>query len=554
MIKKIVRYLIVLGGVAVFLTAAILLPAGLSGGSIDWLWLAIVILVGIPGLALYSYLFHAKKFREQPLKPFEKNRQVAASRSRELQNLASLSKRLTLTQAQVFAIGIVRPAQINQRLVERYTPDRRTLRCSVSVDVNIPKRLLHSTEPQRVYLPAIIAKKGELHDDLMMKNKVGEPITWLSYREYVTFVAEVLHLLLLASYGLARGTNLPDDARTAEEVSLRTIVNRNLDKETADYSGVDLLSKLIPNNNKPRDLAILLVRRLVTHYAITALIDINPSTPTRYSYEHILIPRVKMTGPKNKRKSWSLFGALRIGLGARPVEITIDIDKSAACKSYHLHLDCPDDVYLARQRVFGLEAAVNRRAEDSPSLPQCRFRRRLGQSHAHFYCRYMPQFKENEQPQIRFDYFEVPPGSMLRAAIAAVACAAIVWTVGLLVSRYANPDTDAPAFFLAFPALAATWLGFDPRGNRLLEGTLSARVCLIATAVLSITASGLFIAHKSAQTDDWAKLPEAVSFLGIHYVDWAIVTAIACLNALQSVYKTCIRTWEYSILLTKPHG
>src|SRR5688500_5822288 len=107
-----------------------------------------------------------------------------------------------------------------------------------------------------------------------------------------------------------------------------------------------------------------------------------------------------------------------------------------------------------------------------------------------------------------------------------------------MVSRYGTPDTDAPAFLLAFPALAATWLGFEAPKQRLLEGTLSSRMCLIVTAALSLAASDLFIAHKSAgDSFEWPLLWSANSVLGVTHWDWAVLVCFSILNALLIGYK-----------------
>jgi hypothetical protein len=165
----------------------------------------------------------------------------------------------------------------------------------------------------------------------------------------------------------------------------------------------------------------------------------------------------------------------------------------------------------------------------------------------------MPQLMLGERPLIRFAYYEVPPGSVLRATVTAAACAAIVWLVGFINSRYADPGTDAPAFLLAFPALAAGWLGFEAPAQRLLEGTLSARLCLMLTAVLSIGASGLFMAHKTANpTFHWATLPGGWSVWGVTDLGWAILVALALVNVAVVAYKCAIRTWQYLHVLTKP--
>ena len=461
---------------------------------------------------------------------------------------------LTPTQAKVFAISVVSPAQTRKRVVEEFEPDRRTMKQTTTIDVAISRRLLHSPTPELLYIPAVIAEKGDLHDDLQMSDEAGEPLQWLSYREYVSLVANVLHFLLLSAYKLNKDDELPEPAKQAELVALQTVMHRRRDQaEAEDHSGADTIANLHVKDNTVRDLASLFVRRLVAKYVVVACVEFPCSRRARFSYSLRRIPPVRLTLSENNR--WSPIGLARLGLGARPVALTIDISNACTSQSYHLHLNCPDDLFLAEQEAIGMDDMLRRHAEQAPTLPHCRFRRRLGQAHAHFYARYMPiPIGGREHPMLRFRFFEVPPGSTLRAAVTAFACAAIVWLVGFMTSRYSIPDTDAPAFLLAYPALAAAWLGFESSSQRLLEGTLSARLCLIFTAVLSIASSGLFMAHKTNKTANWPPLPDNQSLLGVTQLDWAIIVTLAVLNASVIGYKCAVRTWEYSRLLVKQHS
>ncbi len=61
------------------------------------------------------------------------------------------------------------------------------------------------------------------------------------------------------------------------------------------------------------------------------------------------------------------------------------------------------------------------------------------------------------------------------------------------MSRTPDLGSDAPAFLLVFPGVAASWIGFDAPAHRLFEDSLRARLSLALTALLSVAASGLFI-------------------------------------------------------------
>jgi hypothetical protein len=448
------------------------------------------------------------------------------------------------------------PQQFRRRVVEEYTPDRRTLTKNCTIDVEIPDRLMTVNGSRHVHVPVMINKKGELLDDFHIFHANNDETQWLSYRQYLSLAAKVLHVLLLAAEDKKIAEPLSPAADKAELIALQAIVKRRDTRNptAVDLSGVHAIRSLTPQVAKPvvLTMAAMFVEQLTSNYPIVASIaDVGEDPRHRFKYQLTQTPDIKFTSPRSTRR-WSLRGYVRLIFGARPVTLTMDIAHAATAESYHLHVHAPNDLYLAGQEAVALSDILTRQAERAPTLPHCRFRRRLGQPHAHFYCRYMPVFQNEERPTLVFKFFEVPPGSVLRATITASAAFAILWLIGFISSRYGESDTDAPAFLLAFPALAATWLGFDAPSRKLLEGTMSARGCLILTAVLSLAGSALFLLHESFPLNfAWPKLPAGHSFLGVTDVWWMVVVALAFVNALRIGYQCLVRTWEYSHLLAK---
>lgn len=522
-------------------------------GGYNWLILASFIILAAVVLALYSSIFHVFPFRRPPSKPFE-FQPVDAGRTAVLHEMVKKDTgSLSLAQAKVLAVGVVNPHEIRRRMVERYVANRRTLDQSVAIDIKIARRILHEKETTPLYVPLLILPKGELCDDLQVFGDDGEPVTTVAYRDFVWIAARTVHLLLLTCYGKKKGEALPPEAEKAEITALSTIIMRQRSQENphVDLSGVTAIDGLTVVDDSAKKLVMAFVQKLVTNYVIAACIDVPPTNRCRLSYQMTQIPELKLSARRSAKK-WTIGGFGRLSLGVRPVELMIDVTNAGMCQSYHLHVQCPDDLYLAHQVPIGLDGMLSRRVDDAPSPPHCRFRRRLGQSHAHFYARYMPASRVGERPRIQLEFYEVPPGTTFRATVTAFSCAAIIWLIGFMVSRYGTPDTDAPAFLLAFPALAATWLGFEAPKQRLLEGTLSSRMCLIVTAALSLAASALFIAHKSAgDSFKWPLLWSANSALGVTHWDWAALVCLSILNALLIGYKCVMRTWQYSSLLVK---
>ncbi|MFI9005753.1 hypothetical protein ACIGNX_00795 [Actinosynnema sp. NPDC053489] len=518
-----------------------------------WQSLLLLVLLTLFLLAAHTWVFHTAPFLRKPVERFPFH-QVPEGRAVTLQEEARMARDVSLAEAKIFAAAITMPQQFRRRVVEEYTPDRRTLTKVCTVDLQIPGKLMKGNGSKAVHVPVLINRKGELLDDFHIFHANNDETQWLSYRQYLSLAAKVLHVLLLAAENRKITEPLSAAADRAELLALQGIVKR-IDRRApapVDSSGVEAIGGLRVAHPVALKMAAVFVQQLTSNYPIVASIaNVDHEPRHRFKYQLTQTPDIKFT-PARSRRRWSLPGYVRLIFGARPVTLTVDIAQAATAESYHLHVHAPNDLYLAGQEAVGLSAALARTADGAPTPPHCRFRRRLGQPHAHFYCRYMPVFQDGERPTLVFKFFEVPPGSVLRATITATATFAILWLIGFISSRYVESDTDAPAFLLAFPALAATWLGFDAPSRKLLEGTMSARVCLIFTAVLSLAGSALFLLHESFPDDfAWPKLPDGRSFLGVTDVWWAVVVGIAFVNALRIGYQCLVRTWEYSHLLAK---
>jgi hypothetical protein len=204
---------------------------------------------------------------------------------------------------------------------------------------------------------------------------------------------------------------------------------------------------------------------------------------------------------------------------------------------------------LARQRLIASDDYLNKKAEDAPTPVHYRFRRRLGQSYAHFYGRFFPiPLKDERRPKIQLDFHEVPPGSDFRATIAGAAAFALIWVVGFVLSRNSDPGTDAPALLLVFPGIAASWLGFDTITHRLFEGTLAARLSLALTTLLSLGASGAFILSQSGLSLFDGSVPDEVSMLGVYRWPWAILTVVAFANTVYMACRWLRHSWQFKHL------
>lgn len=559
---------------SVLMMLALVLVDGLGVQALTAAPSAWYLVSGITTLALVAmFFYYSKNADKNPLRqkpgsfPFH---QVPAASALTLQRAAERDGSVDPAQANIFALAVTVPSAVRQRVVEDYEPDRRTLHQTVSIEAQIPRQLLRNGEeepPDTIFIPALLAPKGELQDAFDVLADGGSSAFVLSYREYLHLAADILHVLLTAAYDLNRSDRLPPRVREAEALAIGAMMARvdpNATATSVDYSAAQKIEHLMAPNRAVCNLAATFVRKLTTHYAIVAMIPSHSDGRLLFKYRQTLIPGVKLS-EADTEKRLTLGGWIRLALGAKPVEVSIELDNASTCQSYHLRIAGPPGLYLASQTPVDVEAngILGRLAKGAPTPPHCRFRRRLGQPHAHFYARYFPEKEpDKERPRIRFKYFEMPPGSPFRAAITALACLALVWLTGTtsIISSAAppltglpmDPHSDIPALLLAFPALAATWLGFESPSGRLFEGTLSARLCLMITAALSISASGLFILRNVlGSVHSWMGLPFNLTFMGESDLAWSILTILALLNFLHIGYKSYIATWHYAYLSSR---
>jgi hypothetical protein len=441
---------------------------------------------------------------------------------------------------------------------------------------------------QPVFLfPVLVPRKGEMVDNLRVLAADGSELPVLSYRQYLQLVAQALRTLLDIAFGRDISENAHQEAFKAEHLALRAMMQRaEPNGEYEDDSGIRALLGLAAAEPEPVTLDALrlaakLVRKLTSHYAVVAAIPCPSDGRFVVSYERMMIPTLKLAETRNGILSW-LKARARLIFGSRPVDFAVSLDNAWTTQSYHLIVDAEEKVYVGVQEAPSLisylsahwnnikkmrkEQAEETRpqASNSPHKasdwttppPYYRFQRRAGQRYAHFYTRFFPEPKEdlaegNQVPKVRFRFYEVPPGSVFKAVITSFAGAMLIWLIGFVTSRKADPGTDVPAFLLVFPAVAAAWLGFDGPPRRLLEGTLAARLSLAITTLCSIAASGLFMIYKAnLPYFRWNNFLD-MKILGITSLAWSILATVAILNAASIGYIHLARTWEFMHLSSR---
>jgi hypothetical protein len=101
----------------------------------------------------------------------------------------------------------------------------------------------------------------------------------------------------------------------------------------------------------------------------------------------------------------------------------------------------------------------------------------------------------------RVEFDEIPPGAVGGACVVSTASAVLIWFFALTqpgLRQALAPASDLPAFLLAVPAFAATWIGQSV--DRVLRSSSSAYMGLAISAILSVTSALLYVANSSRRS------------------------------------------------------
>nr|WP_198151284.1 hypothetical protein [Kibdelosporangium sp. MJ126-NF4] len=441
-----------------------------------------------------------------------------------------------------FAISTLFPASVRRQLTDEYTPNHRTLFKRVSIEFDVDQR------NEREFLAVSFPHKGTLQDDMVLRDAQGQRLSALSYREYRVLAAKTLRLLLNAAYGTRR---LPPAALHAEALALKEIVRfERYERHASETSSTKVLNALralrLPYRNPAGPvylgMAIDLVNKLSERYVVVVAVPVTG--------KRVLVHFERTEIPSFHREKGRVKSLFRMMVGSRPVQLNVSARNAVTCRSYHLYVRAPDYLYLGEVDTKPIEALIStwRQAGRDAFI---RVRPRRGQSYFHLYGRLL-KTSETKNMGATVKFFEVPPGSIGKSAIAAVAACLVVLAVGAVVTwapTVADVDTQIVAFLLAVPGIAAAWLGLESRQGALFDGSLTARLSLLATFLISLGASTLMLLMHSGIL---RMNPKHVLVLLEADLAWTI---LALVSVAHAVYVCCVwwhRARYYRMLMTKP--
>ncbi|HEY3467449.1 MAG TPA: hypothetical protein VGL47_20115 [Amycolatopsis sp.] len=489
---------------------------------------------------------------------------------------------ISVEHLQQFAWSLLTPAAVRRRVTDEYTPDHRTLRKSVTIEFSFDRRFHQwPAEPDHradggegrgagALVAITMPKKGQLYDHFSITDAAGTPIPRLLQGEYRLLVAKTLRAMLRAAFG---NTPLSPEALEAEREALEEIVRVGLPAQHRDESESDfrmryqdhldrrlrVLEKIrrlvIPDgcDHGFLRLAVELVSKLSLNYAVVAAI---PGDGARYvvKYDYTLIPDLELSKVTRRR---GIRSRLHFLLGTRPVFLSVSARNAAYCQSYHLAINAASNLYVGDFDITAVTNHVDAQVATTRQKPLWRVRGRRGQHYFHLHTRGLQirgKQADADKLSVKVKFFEVPPGSLGHAGIAALACLAIVTAVGWTVTTVTDVDridTQIAAFLLAFPGLAAAWLGFEAKSAHLFEGSLTARLSSAATFLLSMAASVLLLLTVSHVVHQHRV---RLFVFGTADGPWSVLVALAALHAAA----ICAIWWQraaiYRRLAVRPVG
>jgi hypothetical protein len=464
-------------------------------------------------------------------------------------------------QISYFARSVLSKRTVRRRVTDEFTPSRRTVTKSVSVEIDLNHNMLPwarpsngqaNGKPDQLYVALTTIQKGVLYDNLVVRDGNGNVLPSLSHREFRLLAAMTLRSLFRAAY--PPDEPLPKEALAAEQAGLVEVLRFARANRTDGIAGLEALSDTIVGlNGADRsflELAAELIWQLAQSYALVAVVP-GKNSGGRFvmRYSRTLVPNLRMAA------RWGLSGVkdrLRMLIGARPVFLAVNARNAATCQSYHLLITAPPELYVGDFNIKPIvEAAkASEQLQDNRTESYWRVRGRRGQHYFHLYTRALLVPKQNPL-LVSVKFFEVPPGSLARAGAAAIATFIATTAVAFAVSRAADLqeiDGQLAVFLLAAPGIAAAWMGFEARPGMLLDGTLATRISTAFTFLLAMAGSVVLLLNRA----EVYPLYQVPLFIGLTWdLTWTLIATGALVNMMITCYSWWQRTTYYQRIATR---
>lgn len=441
-------------------------------------------------------------------------------------------------QAYFFTNAIAAPATVRARVKDYISPATRAM--NVVTEHTIQVRNHGGTDP--LLMPLLVIKKGILLDSLKITDSAGGICQSFAFHESVQIIGQILLALVRADSEKMAARYQKD-----VEADLMALIGSASGKAIDPMEVGKVLGhlKAIVGRSETGRSAVFLANVFAYHYAVivglsspgqTSLSRLTLTTTERQLLP-MVVPRFRLVWPAPY-----LLDRMRKVFGVRPNTFVLPLQKADLCKSYHLEFMGPEGTYLARQRIVDW-------SDESESYG--RLRARFGQRYAHLYIRASAKSDGSSKDplplaraRIELSFFERPPGSLGAATLAALACAVLILVGGRIAYVPDAPRGDLVAVLLAFPGIAAAWVGLD-RSTGAFGGTLAARLSAAMTLIVALVGTAMYLraVPRLFQVDQ-------VRLWGTEDV-WALLTAVAVLNVGWVGYAWLRRAILYTTVLAR---
>jgi|GEM_PF-4533796 len=473
------------------------------------------------------------------------------------------------------------PCPIEQIAWQYLSPDKRMRRWTETIEIvdlgrskreiTIDFSLPDGDSPDGWMLPTAYLDKWPVAPDLEVVDATGTSVSVPTKRENMAITAAALD-------GLAGAGLIPFEDKTLRALSHEVIFGANFDARVARLLAEERIGAEDRLGDEER-LLLSLLRSLEDQFLLWVPVAGKPGcdqqisirrrqelarniifVPTRVMEERavetatgaVRVNYFPATGPRRINFEAAASRFLRL-FGLAPFEYAHETSEAKRFASFHLRVAAPEGLVV---RDVGLRVPQEGMVElDPPALTEAPtseegFSHRGRESDlAHFHC------ARPQNPAVLSAYATLG----IRGGLTSLWAGASVFTTLLLwaIHRLAPADLAATgtleatvAILLIGPALAAAWAIQADRGD-LLESTLGgARVCLLASSLLSVTAAlslaGFRPFHWSNETavEVYASLSYGVAALVV--VGWAVTLSLCWL-----LYREALTTARrnYGILL-----
>jgi hypothetical protein len=466
-------------------------------------WLLLRISAGMIAIVLFYVLLWAREAREILSQVGNGGPEPGGYKVSELAALIDQTiARFDANSVQLYRALAVDYRNSLGRVVERYTLESTAARQEVELQYVFGPEHAKALDATRVaYMPIGRFEKGTLLDNLDVVDGEGRALSILPYKAVLGLQLLVLTNLFEDAYGFTSATQPTSSQPIGDRLA---IYNRLLEYVggfgRADVAAGAQLTKdlkgLVPL--KP-NLASVLEQFILSSGESYPVVVALP-LPERHT-DRVIVKYGRNIRLVSFESSWK--DKLRAWIGLTEYKFRIPLALPFLAQSYHFRMSMGPGHYVFDQWVQDLDTGerIDDRHplaslplnEPAPvagprGLPYLRIRRSGTPPFAHLYTRDLNHAKPKRLASI-VRFHEIPPGALGTAASLALLAWLFIFAVGSVIRPpefvIFSANSDIPALILALPALSAAMLGQSLDSQRLHDTSLTTRLGLAFTLVLS---------------------------------------------------------------------